>query len=70
MVSEQKINNFIDLQLKANKAYQNYGEVPYFIVEQLSKASNKLTYEEIKDAFTIFTSLISENEEIIRAELN
>lgn len=70
MVNEQKINNFIDLQLKANKAYQNYGKVPYFIVEQLSKASNKLTFEEIEDAFTIFTSLISENEEIIRAELN
>jgi len=70
MINEQKINSFIDLQIKANRMYKNYGEIPILILDQLDEVSKILTVEEIEDAFIIFMDLADKNKDIIRAELN
>jgi hypothetical protein len=70
-MNTQKINNFIDLQIKANKAMQVYGEIPAYVLERLIEVGNELTPEEHVASFFAFSKIMEGNAtEIVLAELN
>jgi hypothetical protein len=70
-MNTQKINDFIDLQIKANKAMHVYGEVPTYVLERLIEVGNELTPEEHAASFLTFSEMMEGNTaKMVLAELN
>jgi len=66
----QKIEKFVDLQVKANQAIRTYGDIPNHILEEIMEISMELSEDEHIEALNSLVEIMTYNDEIAIAELN